>query len=190
MGTCGSSKVPATHVGLVARGGSRVEQSELQGRDQGHGRDPPRLHEQAGSLTLQPNHRQPTCHHSSTPDLPAPMTTTTESARGYISSHTGRGLGENHLAVRPSLAYGRTLPGRSRGPCSETPYSPRGHVASLVQSKRVCAERPTVQKLSFVGPEDRNREAPLSASQGTSSQRVVMERDGEVWDGSLDVKPN
>ena len=88
----------------------------------------------------------------------------------YISSHTGRGHGKNHLAVRPSLAYGRTLPGRSRGPCSETPYSPRGHVASLAQSKRVCPERPTVQKLSFVGPEDRNREAPFSASQGTSSQ--------------------
>ena len=92
MGSCGSSKVPATRVGLVARGGSRVEQSELRGGDQGRGRDPPRLHEQAGSLTLQLNHRQPTCNHSSTPDLPAPMTTTTESARGYISSHTGRGL--------------------------------------------------------------------------------------------------
>ena len=93
MGTCGSSKVPAAHVGLVARGGSCVEQSELRGRDQGHGRDPPRLHEQAGSLTLQPNHRQPTCNHSSPPDLPAPTptTTTTESARGYISPPTQGG---------------------------------------------------------------------------------------------------
>ena len=82
-------------VGLVARGGSRVEQSELRGRDQGRGWDPPRLHEQAGSLTLQPNHRQPTCHHSSTRDLPAPTptttTTTTESARGYISPPTRGG---------------------------------------------------------------------------------------------------
>ena len=58
----------------------------------------------------------------------------------------GRGLGENHLAVRPSLAYGRTLPGLNRGPCKETPYSPRGHVASLAQSKRVCPERLTLQK--------------------------------------------
>ena len=144
MGTCGSSKVPAARVGLVARGGSRIEQSELRGGDQGRRRDPPRLHEQAGSLTLQPNHHQPTCNHSSTPDLSAPMpsTMTTESAQGYISSHMGRGLGENHLAVRPSLAYGRTRPGRSRGPCSETPYSPRGHAALLVKSNRVNAEEP------------------------------------------------
>ena len=84
MGTCGSSKVPAARVGLVARGGSRVEQSELRGGDQGHRRDPPRLHEQAGSLTLQPNHRQPTCHHSSTRDLPAPTTTDKTSLLGDI----------------------------------------------------------------------------------------------------------
>ena len=44
----------------------------------------------------------------------------------YISSHLGSGLGENHLAVRPSLAHGHTPPGRSRAPCSETPHSPRG----------------------------------------------------------------
>ena len=89
--------VPVARVGLVAHGGSRVEQSEPPGGDQGRGRDPPRLHKQAGSLPFQPNHRQPTRNRSGTPDLH----TLSERALGYISSHTGRGLGENHLAVRP-----------------------------------------------------------------------------------------
>jgi len=85
---------------------------------------------------------------------------------GYISSHTGRGLGENHLAVRPSLAYGRTLPRRSRGPCSVAPNIPRGHVASLAQ--RVTG-------------------SALRKSSYQRSSSVGMERDGLVgscrWDG-------
>ena len=87
--------VPVACVGLVA--GSRGEQSEPPGGDQGRGWDPPRLHEQAGSLPFQPNHRQTTRNRSGTPDLH----TLSERARGYISSHTGRGLRENHLTVRP-----------------------------------------------------------------------------------------
>ena len=91
------SLVPVARVGLVARGGSRVEESEPPGGDQGRGRDPPRLHEQDGSLPFQPNHSQPTRNRSGTPEIH----TVSERARGYISSHTGRGLGENNLAVHP-----------------------------------------------------------------------------------------
>ena len=64
--------------------------------------------------------------HDNPTTMPMPTTTTTLRVSEIYISHTGRGLGENHLAVRPSLAHGRTPPGQSRGPCSETPHSPRG----------------------------------------------------------------
>ena len=80
----------------------------------------------------------------------------------------GWGLGENHLAVGPSLAHGRTLPRRSRGPCSVAPNIPRGHVASLVQ--RVTG-------------------SALRKSSYQRSSSVGMERDGLVGsaDGMVDV---
>ena len=129
--------VPVARGGLVVCGGARVvngrgpqksspRNSHRDKRD--HSRSPVLyfFSEHArGSLSASLVKHTQLSHCSQTP--PAPTTTTTlRVSKIYISSHTGRGLGENHLTVRPSLAHGRTLPGRSRGLCSETQYSPRG----------------------------------------------------------------
>ena len=114
-------------------------------------------------------------------------------SRRFIGlSPRGGALGENAPRCPPLIGQGPPAHLSGAGPLplpGDTSYS-----STWLRSRRVPVSAPrrsSYKSYNIRGSRELEPRDPLSASQGTSSQRVVMARDGPKgscrWDGLLDV---